>query len=119
MAKKLSLLFSTLLLVVCSFFITVNPAFAATYEVKMGTDTFQLQFDPSSLTISAGDTVKWVSNQLPPHNVVVEGHPELSHDQLAFSSGDSFEATFDTPGTYTYYCQPHRGAGMVGTITVE
>ncbi|MEM9504819.1 MAG: plastocyanin/azurin family copper-binding protein, partial [Cyanobacteria bacterium P01_E01_bin.43] len=22
-------------------------------------------------------------------------------------------------GDYTYYCAPHRGAGMVGTITVE
>ncbi|NJR65870.1 MAG: plastocyanin, partial [Leptolyngbyaceae cyanobacterium CRU_2_3] len=27
--------------------------------------------------------------------------------------------SFDTPGTYSYYCAPHRGAGMVGKITVQ
>ncbi|MYG38388.1 MAG: plastocyanin, partial [Synechococcus sp. SB0676_bin_10] len=26
---------------------------------------------------------------------------------------------FNEPGTYSYYCEPHRGAGMVGTITVQ
>lgn len=119
MAKKLSLLFSTLLLVISSFFITVNPALAATYEVKMGTDSFQLAFDPSTLTIQTGDTVKFVANQLAPHNVVFEDSSVESHTQLLFSKGDSYETTFDTPGTYTYYCEPHRGAGMVATIIVE
>ena len=119
MIKKLSLLFSTVLLVVASFFMTVNPAFAATYEVKMGTDTGLLQFDPSTITIKAGDTVKWVNNKLYPHNVAFEDRSIESHKQLVFSPGDSYETTFDTPGTYSYYCEPHRGAGMVGTITVE
>ena len=27
--------------------------------------------------------------------------------------------TFDTAGTYDYYCEPHRGAGMVGKVIVE
>jgi plastocyanin len=26
---------------------------------------------------------------------------------------------FDTPGTYGYYCEPHQGAGMQGTIIVQ
>ncbi len=119
MSKKLSLLFSTLLLVVCSFFITVNPALAATYEVKMGTDTGLLQFDPSTITIKSGDTVKWVNNKLYPHNVAFEDSSIESHKQLVFSPGDSYETAFDTPGTYSYYCEPHRGAGMVGTVIVE
>ncbi len=119
MAKKLSLLFSTVLLIISSFFITVNPALAATYEVKMGTDAFQLAFDPSTLNIKAGDTVKWVNNNLAPHNVIFDDYPVASHTALSFSSGESFEVTFDTPGEYDYYCQPHRGAGMVGTIIVE
>jgi len=29
------------------------------------------------------------------------------------------EETFDTAGTYDYYCEPHRGAGMVGKVIVE
>ena len=119
MAKKLSLLFSTLLLIVGSFFMSVNPALAATYEVKMGTDAGQLAFEPSNLTIKSGDTVKWVNNKLYPHNVSFEDSSLESHKQLVFSPGDSYETTFPNPGTYTYYCEPHRGAGMVGKIVVE
>ncbi len=119
MTKKLSLFFSTVLLVAASFFMTVNPALAATYEVKMGTDAGQLGFDPSTLTIKAGDTVKWVNNKLSPHNVAFEDSSLESHKQLLFSPGDSVETTFPNPGTYSYYCEPHRGAGMVGKIIVE
>ena len=96
-----------------------SAATAATVEVQMGTDSGLLAFEPSTVTISAGDTVKFVNNKLGPHNAVVEGHDELSHTDLAFAPGESWEQTFSEPGTYTYYCEPHRGAGMVGTITVQ
>ena len=38
-----------------------------------------------------------------------------------FGAGDDFEVTVteDMIGEHTYYCQPHRGAGMVGTLVVE
>jgi plastocyanin len=68
-----------------------------------------------TLTIKAGDTVKWVNNKLSPHNIVFDSTkvPEaqaskLSHKGLAFSAGESFESTFSEPGTYSYYCEPHR-----------
>lgn len=64
-----------------------------------------------------------------PHNVVfdpasVPGGKEvadkLTHTQLTFSPGESYSTTFDVePGEYTYYCAPHRGAGMVGKVIVE
>lgn len=72
MSKKLSLVFSIAFLVVISFFLVVSPASAETYKVKMGTDTGMLQFQPSDLTIKAGDTVEWVNNKLAPHNVVFD-----------------------------------------------
>jgi len=96
-----------------------STAAAATVEVKMGTDSGLLAFEPSTLTINSGDTVDFVNHKLGPHNVVVEGHSELSHTDLAFTPGESWTQTFSEPGTYSYYCEPHRGAGMVGTITVE
>jgi plastocyanin len=34
-------------------------------------------------------------------------------------SGDTFDVTFEQPGTYEYYCIPHESAGMKGTIVVE
>jgi plastocyanin len=126
MTKKLGLLLSTVLLVVASFFLTASPAAAETYEVKMGSDSGMLQFVPSSLTIKPGDTVKWVNNKLAPHNVVFDSSKvpndiaaKASHKSLVFSPGESFTTTFDEPGEYNYYCEPHRGAGMVGKIIVE
>ena len=119
MTKKLTLLLSALLLVVTSFFFNVNPAAAETYEVKMGSDNGMLQFVPSTLTVKAGDTVKWVNNKMSPHNVVFDDSSLKSHKQLVFSPGESYETTFKEAGEYAYYCEPHRGAGMMGKIVVQ
>jgi plastocyanin len=120
-SRSLSLTLCSIALVVCTFLLAVSPASAETYTVKMGADNGMLAFEPSTLTIKAGDTVKWQNNKLPPHNVVFEDKAQSakSHDQLMFSPGESYEVTFDQPGTYKYYCAPHRGAGMAGTIVVE
>ena len=63
--------------------------------------------------------IKFVNGDLPPHNVMVDGHPELSHGDLAFAAGDSFEVTFPDPGDYNFQCDPHAGAGMKGVIHVN
>ncbi len=97
----------------------VTSVQAKTVEVKLGTDAGMLAFEPSSVTISSGDSVKFVNNKLAPHNAVFEGHDELSHPDLAFAPGESWEETFSTAGTYNYYCEPHRGAGMVGKVVVN
>lgn len=128
MLKKLGLLFSVALLAIASFALSAAPAMAETYEVKMGADSGALQFVPSTLTVSPGDTVKFVMNKLAPHNAVFDKVPagadasSLSHKQLLFSPGESYSTTFpaDAPaGEYNFYCEPHRGAGMVGKIVVE
>jgi plastocyanin len=119
-SRSLSLALCVIALVVGSFFMAMSPAAAETVTVKMGTDGGMLAFEPSTVTIKSGDTVKWVNNKLPPHNVVFEGAAaNKSHQQLMFSPGESYEATFDTPGTYSYYCAPHRGAGMAGKVVVQ
>tara|TARA_B100001250_G_C19411600_1_gene619338 strand:- start:178 stop:528 length:351 start_codon:yes stop_codon:yes gene_type:complete len=97
----------------------VSSVQAKTVEVKLGTDAGMLAFDPSSITISAGDTVKFVNNKLAPHNAVFDGNDDLSHPDLAFAPGESWERTFSSAGTYDFYCEPHRGAGMVGKIVVQ
>ena len=56
---------------------------------------------------------------LPPHNVVVEDHDELSHEALAMMPGEEFDVAFPEAGDYTYWCGPHKGAGMIGTVHVE
>jgi plastocyanin len=123
MAKKLGLFLASLLLAVSMMIGFSSSVQAATVEVKMGADNGMLAFDPAKVSIKAGDTVKWVNNKLAPHNVVFDSSAKnadkYTHKDLSFAPGDSFEVTFDEPGTYNYYCEPHRGAGMTGTIVVE
>ena len=92
------------------------PVFAT--EVVMGAGA-NLVFDPAEITINVGDTVRFVNEALPPHNVIVKEASALSHEELAFAPGDSFEITFPDAGDYTYVCGPHEGAGMTGIIHVK
>ncbi|TAE53360.1 MAG: plastocyanin [Nostocales cyanobacterium] len=117
--KRLALAVLTLILVVGTFAISTPTASADTVQIKMGADNGMLAFQPKEVTIKAGDTVEWVNNKLAPHNVVVEGNEELSHKQLLMAPGTTITSTFTEPGTYTYWCEPHRGAGMVGKVVVQ
>ena len=92
------------------------PAWAV--DVQMGYDG-NLIFEPADVTISAGETVHFVNNMLPPHNVIVEDRPDLAHESLAMLPGEEFDITFTEAGDYTYWCAPHKGAGMIGTVHVE
>ena len=47
------------------------------------------------------------------------GLPHLSHSDLAFMGGESFEVTLPESGDYEFQCDPHAGAGMRGVIHVE
>ncbi|WP_458187337.1 plastocyanin/azurin family copper-binding protein [Haladaptatus sp. NG-WS-4] len=84
----------------------------------------ELVFEPAELSVSPGTTVKWEweSNT---HNVIPESQPDGSSwkgtpggESKTYDSGYTYEHTFDTPGTYEYFCAPHKSAGMTGTIQV-
>ena len=92
------------------------PAWAV--DVQMGYDG-GLVFEPSEVTINAGESLHFVNNMLPPHNVLVEDHDELGHDALAMMPGEGFDVEFPEAGDYTFYCGPHKGAGMIGTVHVK
>ena len=94
------------------------PKMAYAAEITMGSGG-NLVFEPNEVTIPAGDTVTFVNGDLPPHNMVIEGFPELSHPDLAFVGGESFNVTFTRAGDYEFQCEPHAGAGMKGVIHVE
>ena len=117
--KKIGLAIASLLFVVGSLFITAASASAETVTVKMGSDSGQLVFVPKVVTIKVGDTVKWVNNKAFPHNVIVIDHVELSHKKLAQKPKVELESTFTEAGEFSYYCSPHRGAGMAGKVIVE
>ena len=94
------------------------PRMAYAAEITMGSNG-NLVFDPSELNIAAGESVTVTNGDLPPHNFVVADHPELSHPDLAFVGGESFDVTSDNPGDYEFQCEPHAGAGMKGVVHVK
>ena len=94
------------------------PTMAYASNITMGSGG-NLVFEPSEITISAGETVTFTNGDLPPHNMIVDGHPELSHGDLAFAAGDTFDVTFPEAGDYNFQCDPHAGAGMKGIIHVN
>lgn len=72
-------------------------------------------FFPSSVSISAGDTVQWMNFGMNPHNV-------HSIDYLFDSAEPPFEFfdfTFSTPGSYAYHCVPHLNDAMTGSVLVS
>ena len=99
-----------------SLFFLAGKATAA--EIAMGSGG-NLVFEPNEISISAGDSVTFVNGDLPPHNMVFNEHPELSHPDLAFTAGESFDVTFPDAGDYSFQCDPHSGAGMKGVIHVQ
>lgn len=75
-------------------------------------------FSSNDVTISVGETIRWENQDNALHTVTPDGHSEWSSVQLD-ATGESFEHTFNTPGTYNYYCNPHRSLGMTGVIRVQ
>ena len=114
----MKLLFQTFWLVLIASAVLYMPKMAYAADIQMGSEG-NLVFSPSELTISAGESVTFTNGDLPPHNMVVTDHPELSHSDLAFMGGESFDVTFTDVGDYEFQCEPHAGAGMKGVIHVQ
>jgi plastocyanin len=95
-----------------------------TKEVIVGPDG-NLVYDPATVYVAPGDTVHfvWESDN---HNIVVEDQPEGANWEGTeggandlYNTGHEYEYTFETLGTYTYFCQPHRTSGMVAEVVVN
>jgi len=73
-------------------------------------------FTPQSLTITVGDIVRWTN---------ISGTHNVKADDNSFTSGSAapapweFTHTFTAAGNNPYYCEPHQGMGMTGTIIVQ
>lgn len=107
------------------------------------------KFVPATVTVTPGDTVRWVNTTNTPHDVDFVGEP--SGGQLAsrdfpaiaaasrtvydqkgpppevspflVSQGATYQLVIDPQyfpaGTYSYVCMPHQSFGMKGKIIVQ
>jgi plastocyanin len=78
-------------------------------------------FSPASVTVSTGDTVRWVMNSTIAHTVTSGSNCTSNgvFNSGTMSSGQSFSFVFTQSGSFPYYCIPHCSQGMAGVITVE
>jgi plastocyanin len=105
--------------------------------------TDELVYEPETLTVSVGDTVTWENVGSIGHSVTAyedeipdgaeyfasggfdseqaakDAYAPGDTDAGDIPGGESWEHTFETAGTYEYFCIPHEQAGMVGTIEVQ
>jgi plastocyanin len=116
------------------------PATGKTVDVKMLGDEKGYRFDPATITVKAGDAIKFTNVTGGPHSVGFDPAkvPPAVQPQLgANMPGDHSMGALEGPmllqpnetyvvsfakipaGTYDFHCTPHLALGMKGTITVQ
>jgi len=99
------------------FLCSVAPALGQTiHDVNQTGFTFT----PQVVTITAGDSVRWLWSG--GSHTVTSGTPCTADGAFSYplnSSNPQVLIPFTTPGTYPYFCIPHCGMGMTGTVMVQ
>lgn len=94
-----------------------NPASAATFNVMLGYYGGLVEFAPSSVTIHPGDQVTWVWRS--GRHSTTSGRPGMPNgiwDSGLRDQGATFTHTFNSVGTFPYYCRAH--SAYVGKVIV-
>jgi len=98
--------------------------------VGMVTYRNEFYFDPIGLYVEPGETVTWeLDSGEHSTTAYVEGTGTASVTRVPDGAsgwnsgtltevGATFEHTFETPGTYDYFCIPHKTLEMVGRVVV-
>jgi len=124
--KMVTLSFLVVLFAIASMVAIAPNAFAAdsaTVTNAPGSSTPGCEpecFIPSTVTIDVGGTVTWENNDTAAHTSTAgsatEG-PSGVFDSSLIMAGSSFSHTFDSAGTYDYFCMVHPW--MEGIVIVE
>lgn len=112
-----------------------SPRGGGVRQVGM-TDSFA--FEPPSVRVSVGTTVEWTNEGSVAHTVTAY-EERIPDEAVYFASGgfdteaaargnlqaglieadESYSHTFETSGRHDYFCIPHEGSGMTGTVRVK
>jgi plastocyanin len=88
---------------------------AATASGEATVVAVDFAFSPKDLKVTSGTKVTWTNNDSATHQIVSKGDPFPGDGTI--DSGESYSVTFDTPGTYDYFCGIHNS--MTGSIVVS
>lgn len=85
-------------------------SFAEIHDVTI----VDFSFMPSSMTITAGDTVRWTNQDAAPHTATSDNGV---WDSGTLTTGNSYMRAFDDPGDFPYHCTIHPS--MMASLTVN
>ena len=114
--KTLSNLLVSRLIFVTAFLLSPVYAIATTHDVSVNNNTF----NPNSLTIEVGDTVRWNNSSGRSHDVTADDGSFASQTSSSFT----YSRTFNSVEEILYHCSVHSSAGrnrdtsMNGLISV-
>ncbi len=87
---------------------------AGTISIVEPADPTQWGYDPKTFTLQTGQAITFTNSGKIAHTVT---QSQGAFDTGFLAGGDSRTLTFDAPGTYPYFCQPHPW--MQAMIVVE
>jgi plastocyanin/sugar lactone lactonase YvrE len=87
---------------------------AGTISMVEPADPMQWGFEPKTLNVQVGQAVKFTNAGKIAHTAT---QSQGAFDTGFLKNGESATLTFDTPGTFTFFCQPHPW--MQGSIVVQ
>ncbi|XP_065847995.1 plastocyanin A'/A'' [Euphorbia lathyris] len=102
---------------------------AMAVEVLLGASDGSLAFVPNEFSAAAGEKIVFKNNAGFPHNVVFDEDEipggvdatkiSMPEEEYLNGPGEVYAVTLTEKGTYSFYCAPHQGAGMIGKVTVN
>ncbi|MGQ0640264.1 MAG: plastocyanin/azurin family copper-binding protein [Gemmatimonadaceae bacterium] len=117
---------------------TGAPITGTTHTVNMVGDATSYRFEPSAITIKAGDGINFVNVSGGPHNVAADPAKIPDDVELVLSANmpnqmsplsgpllmnpnEGYLVSFAgiKPGTYELNCTPHLAMGMIIKVTVQ
>ncbi len=85
-----------------------------TSQKEVNLEIINFAFTPPTIRIKPGTTVTWTNRDTVKHNAIAD---DDSFKTELIGKDESVSVTFDTTGTFPYYCGPHPS--MRGTVIVE
>lgn len=109
---------------------TETPSSGGGTTIEMITDGGEYYFDPIGLYVESGTTVTF-ENVSGSHSATaydesidsasttrIPDGASVFNSEILTEEGATFDHTFETTGTYDYFCIPHKSLGMIGRIVV-
>jgi halocyanin-like protein len=92
---------------------------SVTVEVGVDANGGAFGFGPPAVHVDNGATVQFEwTGEGGGHNVVSDGDGPLDSGSAVSNAGVNYEHTFEEDGIFNYYCAPHEGLNMKGSIVV-